>query len=696
MATIKEIKELLVTVKELESPIFLELEKDNRSGVQKEISKRKRAIQAELDENLRLESMLSYEKELYKQGLTLIVGIDEVGRGPLAGPVVAAAVILPKNCKIKGLNDSKKIPKKKHLEIFQAVQDQALSIGIGIIDNQVIDQVNIYEATKLAMQEAISQLSPQPEHLLIDAMKLDLPISQTSMEEQSEIVRSKKEFAFASSTILSQVGRGIIVGLIVGIIVGSFRFLIEKGFHLIQGVYQDQGYLVRNLFVLVLFYILICWLSAKLTRSEKDIKGSGIPQVEAELKGLMSLNWWGILWKKYVLGILAIASGLMLGREGPSIQLGAVGGKGIAKWLKSSPVEERSLIASGAAAGLAAAFNAPIAALLFVVEEVYHHFSRFFWVSTLAASIVANFVSLLMFGLTPVLDMPDNIPPMTLDQYWIYLVMGIFLGFSGFLYEKAVLNVGRVYDLIGQKIHLDRAYYPILAFILIIPVGIFLPQIIGGGNQLVLSLTEQNFSFQVLLAYFLIRFIWSMISYGSGLPGGIFLPILALGSLLGALVGVICVNLGLVSQEQFPIFVILGMSGYFGAISKAPLTAMILVTEMVGDIRNLMPLGLVTLVSYIIMDLLKGTPVYEAMLEKMLPEEVSSEGEVTLIEIPVSDKIAGKQVHELNLPHNVLITTQVHNGKSQTVNGSTRMYLGDMIHLVIPKSEIGKVKDLLL
>ncbi|MDU7551375.1 MAG: chloride channel protein, partial [Streptococcus mitis] len=341
-------------------------------------------------------------------------------------------------------------------------------------------------------------------------------------------------------------------------------------------------------------------------------------------------------------------------------------------------------------------FNAPIAGLLFVVEEVYHHFSRFFWVSTLAASLVANFVSLLIFGLTPVLDMPDNIPLMTLDQYWIYLLMGVFLGLSGFLYEKAVLNVGRVYDWVGQKIHLDRAYYPILAFILIIPVGIFLPQILGGGNQLVLSLTEQNFSFQVLLAYFLIRFVWSMISYGSGLPGGIFLPILALGSLLGALVGVICVNIGLISQEQFPIFVILGMSGYFGAISKAPLTAMILVTEMVGDIRNLMPLGLVTLVAYIIMDLLKGAPVYEAMLEKMLPEEASDEGEVTLIEIPVSDKIAGKQVHELNLPHNVLITTQVHNGKSQTVNGSTRMYLGDMIHLVIPKSEIGKVKDLLL
>ena len=202
MTTIKEIKELLATVKELDSPVFLELEKDTRSGVQKEISKRKKHIQVELDENLRLENMLTYEKDLYKQGLTLIAGVDEVGRGPLAGPVVAAAVILPQGCKIKGLNDSKKIPKKKHLEVFQAVQDQALSIGIGIIDNQVIDQVNIYEATKLAMKEAISQLSLQPQHLLIDAMKLELPISQTSI-----IKGDANSLSIAAASIVAKVTR---------------------------------------------------------------------------------------------------------------------------------------------------------------------------------------------------------------------------------------------------------------------------------------------------------------------------------------------------------------------------------------------------------------------------------------------------------------------------------------------------------
>ena len=202
MTTIKEIRELLATVKDLDNPLFLELEKDSRTGVQKEISKRRKSIQAELDEDLRLESMLSYEKELYEQGSTLIAGVDEVGRGPLAGPVVAAAVILPKNCKIRGLNDSKKIPKSKHKEIYEAVRKHAIAIGIGVKDNQVIDQVNIYEATKLAMIEAIGQLNPQPQHLLIDAMKLDLPISQTSI-----IKGDANSLSIAAASIIAKVTR---------------------------------------------------------------------------------------------------------------------------------------------------------------------------------------------------------------------------------------------------------------------------------------------------------------------------------------------------------------------------------------------------------------------------------------------------------------------------------------------------------
>ena len=181
MATIKEIQQRLGLVTDLADPFLAEAANDQRSGVQKAVEKRKKAIQAELDEEMRLEQMLRYEKELYQSGYQAIAGIDEVGRGPLAGPVVAAAVILPPECKIKGLNDSKKIPKKKHQEIYQAVMDKALAVGVGQIDNDIIDQVNIYEATKLAMKEALSKLFLKPDYLLIDAMKLDVDIPQDSI-----------------------------------------------------------------------------------------------------------------------------------------------------------------------------------------------------------------------------------------------------------------------------------------------------------------------------------------------------------------------------------------------------------------------------------------------------------------------------------------------------------------------------------
>ena len=202
MATIKKIKEQLANIQRLDDPLLAELEQDSRSGVIQAIAKRKRDIQKRIDEDERLEGMLTYEKECYARGMELIAGVDEVGRGPLAGPVVAAAVILPKACKIPGLNDSKKIPKYKHKEIYEAVLQNAIAIGIGIKDNHVIDQVNIYEATKLAMMEAIGQLDPQPQHLLIDAMKLDLPISQTSI-----IKGDANSLSIAAASIVAKVTR---------------------------------------------------------------------------------------------------------------------------------------------------------------------------------------------------------------------------------------------------------------------------------------------------------------------------------------------------------------------------------------------------------------------------------------------------------------------------------------------------------
>ena len=122
-----------------------------------------------------------YEKELNKQGIKLIAGVDEVGRGPLIGPVVAAAVILPENFTLKGLTDSKKLSEKKREEYYEIIKKEAIAIGVGVISEKRIDEINIYEATKEAMKLAINNLNPQPEHILIDAMKLEIDIPRTSI-----------------------------------------------------------------------------------------------------------------------------------------------------------------------------------------------------------------------------------------------------------------------------------------------------------------------------------------------------------------------------------------------------------------------------------------------------------------------------------------------------------------------------------
>lgn len=202
MATIKEIQSLLLGVDRLDHPLFLDLQKDFRQGVQKLLLQKRKQLEAERMEQERLESLMSLEQDLYSQGYQWIAGVDEVGRGPLAGPVLAAAVILPQTSRIQGINDSKKLSKKKLLQIYNIIKEEAVAIGIGRVDAGIIDQVNIYQATKIAMKEAIQNLGLVPNHLLIDAMELDLPLAQTSL-----IKGDARSQSIAAASIIAKVER---------------------------------------------------------------------------------------------------------------------------------------------------------------------------------------------------------------------------------------------------------------------------------------------------------------------------------------------------------------------------------------------------------------------------------------------------------------------------------------------------------
>ena len=197
--TISQIKEILSSIHTIEDPMFQQLSLDMRKGVQIALKSCQKRIEKEQKRAEHFIEMQYYERLAYKEGASFIAGVDEVGRGPLAGPVVAAAVILPKNIEDLGFDDSKKLSASKREEIYRLIQEKAIAIGIGIVDADIIDQVNIYQASRLAMQQAVSELKIQPDYLLIDAMKIDVNTPQIGI-----IKGDTKSISIAAASIVAK------------------------------------------------------------------------------------------------------------------------------------------------------------------------------------------------------------------------------------------------------------------------------------------------------------------------------------------------------------------------------------------------------------------------------------------------------------------------------------------------------------
>ncbi|ETA74751.1 ClC family H(+)/Cl(-) exchange transporter [Ligilactobacillus equi] len=506
------------------------------------------------------------------------------------------------------------------------------------------------------------------------------------------LVEKNRNFDFSR---LHFIGKGVAVGVLAGIIVAAFRKAIEE---LAQIAVYFYSLIKTNpwwLLVWLPIITLICLLEARLIHDEPNIKGSGIPQVEGQLSGFLEQKWWSVLWRKWFGGVLAIAPGLFLGREGPSIQLGAMVGQGFAEKTNHHGVGRRLLIAGGSAAGLSAAFNAPIAGTLFVIEEVYHNFSPLVWMTALSAALAANAVSMSIFGLTPVLHMQHQYA-LPIRYYPYLLLLGLLLGALGYLYQYLTLNVGKVYA--------KYRFWPaildsIVPLLLVLPIGLYWPQTLGGGNGLIISFGQQVPGLGILLGMFVLRLLFSTLSYGSGLPGGIFLPILTLGAIIGALYGQLLVVLGLLPTYLVANFVVYAMAGYFACISKAPFTAILLITEMVGSLSHLMPLAVVAIIAYLLVDVCGGRPIYEAMLARLKSvkhaEVEMAERYEDRLEVPVfsGSYLQDKQVREISWPKYCLLV-EIRRGENLLIpHGDTLIRSGDTLIFLTSHDKRGLLND---
>lgn len=426
-------------------------------------------------------------------------------------------------------------------------------------------------------------------------------------------VRKKILQKLDRSSLFRKIFDGLLIGGLVGILISVYRVLVVKLQVKIKDFYElarsSTLYAFLLLFVLVVFGLIV----GILTQKEPKIGGSGIPQVSGQVHGLMKVNWKRVLPFKFIGGLIGLASGLTVGREGPSVQMGASLGQGYGDLRKASKEAKDLCITAGAAAGLSAAFNAPLSGLCFVLEELHHKFDKKIFLIALTASLVADLVSSLFFGYTPVINL-GSLKTLAFNKYIYLVVLGALIGFLSQYFIKGIYYTKLAY----RRLKLPTFIKVTLAFLLT-GIAIFMvPDLFGSGEGFIFLPIKENRATGYLLFLLVCKFLLLLLAFCSGMPGGIFLPMLVLGSIIGNIYGLILVSLGLIPSELVVVFSTLAMGANFAAIVRSPITAIFLLLELTGSFTYFLPVGLIVLCAYVTIEYLGVKPVYEILLEMQL------------------------------------------------------------------------------
>ena len=487
--------------------------------------------------------------------------------------------------------------------------------------------------------------------------------------------------------------QGIMVGIFAGLMVCLYRFLLYGSEH----VLRDYLTIINgNIIYIILFFIALAVMGLLvdfLTKWEVDSAGSGIPQVYAEVKGHMEANWAKVLFSKIVSGVLTALGGLSLGPEGPSVQIGGMAGKGVAKLFKGSKTDELRLILVGSAVGITAAFNAPLAGVIFVFEEINHGFDKTLVFIALVSAIVSDFISKVIFGQATALTFPIiNIP---LGYYWLLIVLGVIIGLLGYIYNVGMIKSS---DLVA-KLKIPSWLKFVLVFMVSGVVALTIPEISDGGHFMMDMLDVAMPSLGVIVFLLLLKYLFSMFSFSSGAPGGIFLPILVLGAYIGAAFGSAVVPIFGLEQVLVYKFVVISMAGFFAATVRSPITGVVLIAEMCGSTESLVAMIIVSLIAYVIPTLLGNEPIYESLYDRLLlnknREFVRKPSKHVLSEyvVPLDCNYINFKIKDIPFPKNAIVVSVIRNGKYVIPTEDFHIKYSDQVNILTDVNDYPYVRE---
>lgn len=502
-----------------------------------------------------------------------------------------------------------------------------------------------------------------------------------SVLEESEV----QEYLQGNRRFRQLLPRAALVGLSAGGLAVAFRIALVNAdivrHNLVQWLSQspEWGWLGA-----VLFSAIGALLSVVIMRRyAPDASGSGIPHLKGVLHRLRDMHWVSIIWVKFVGGVLALGAGLGLGREGPTVQMGGAIGDAIGRRLKVSTRERLTLTAAGAGAGLAAAFNAPLSGVIFVLEELQRDFQPAVFGAVFVAAAVADIVARFVAGQYPVFAIPSYASP-PLESLPMFILLGVVCGVFGVVFNRSLLFFsGWSTQLTAQR----RLWFALAVGATAGYVAWVVPILAGSGHALAEELLSGHTALALIPLYLMIRFGLTLASYATGAPGGIFAPLLVLGALLGAAIGQVAMYLIPTIQEP-AVFAVVGMAALFTGIVRAPLTGVVLIIEMTGNYHQMLPLLVACFAAYAVAEYLRDIPIYEALLMRDLQRNgvTSRHAKPVVAEYTVEAgaEYEGKMVRDLGWPAGCILVRCQYDQREIVPTANTVLLANMRITVVVP------------
>lgn len=496
---------------------------------------------------------------------------------------------------------------------------------------------------------------------------------------------------------VSLVWEGSLVGLVGGGVVTLYRLALSLAERALRAA---TGAAAGNLLAMLGWFAFLAaalWAVRRLVTWEPATSGSGIPQVDAEVMGRFDAPWARVMPAKFAEGTLLALSGLSLGREGPSVQLGGMSGKAVSRALGRRRGEERLLITCGAAAGMSAAFHAPLTGVLFALEEIHKEFTAPLIISVMCSAVVSDFLVSQVLGVSPVVSLSfvANLPHV---DYLFVIALGLLCGLLGALHNRGMFAAQGLLARIPERLGVLRLGIP---FALAGAAAFAWPELMCGGDAIVELLRSPAFpSLAALVTLLVGKYVFTAVCFGSGAPGGTLFPLVVLGGLVGAATAVVAQGLGL-PAAFCPNFVALGVAGLFSGVVRAPVTAVVLVFELTGSLDALLSVAIVSVLAYVVSSLTNTDAFYEHLLAGLLKTTTDdsavtglsgAEKDLGTVRVGAGSRLEGMLVREVPWPDGVRVLTIERAGAEIVPTGETCLAAGDELLFIVSADALGDAR----